>query len=151
NHLSRCPSTSTTVVPAAFRNNQISYDKGDHMYRRLLVLAVGTFAVGTDNFVIAGVLPEVSGSLHVGTSAAGQLITAYALAYALLSPGRAPAPAQCPRRTVLLAGFAIFVAGTAGSALLPSYPAVLVARMVAGAGGAMIVPTASGLATGLVP
>jgi hypothetical protein len=35
-------------------------------YRRLLVLAVGTFAIGTDSFVIAGVLPQIAASLHVG-------------------------------------------------------------------------------------
>nr|WP_296068814.1 hypothetical protein [uncultured Actinoplanes sp.] len=49
-----------------------------------------------------------------------------------------------PRRTVLLVGLVVFVLGTAGSALLPSYAAVLVSRVVAGAGGGMIVPTAGG-------
>jgi predicted MFS family arabinose efflux permease len=121
------------------------------MYRRLLVLALGTFAVGTDSFVIAGVLPEVSRSLHASTSAAGQLITAYALAYALLSPVMATATAHWPRRTVLLTGIAVFVLGTAGSALLPYYAAVLVCRAVAGLGGAMVVPTAGGVGAGLVP
>ncbi len=55
------------------------------MYRRLLVLALATFAVGTDSLVIAGVLPEVAGSPRVSSSAAGRLITAYALAYAVYS------------------------------------------------------------------
>jgi predicted MFS family arabinose efflux permease len=121
------------------------------MYRRLLVLALGTFAVGTDSFVIAGLLPGISRSLHVGTAAAGQLITAYALAYALLSPVLAAATARWPRRGVLLGGLVVFIAGTAGSALLPSYAAVLVCRAVAGAGGAMIVPTSGGVSAGLVP
>jgi predicted MFS family arabinose efflux permease len=40
------------------------------MYRRLLVLALGTFAVGTDSFVIAGLLPGISRSLHVSTAPA---------------------------------------------------------------------------------
>jgi MFS transporter, DHA1 family, inner membrane transport protein len=121
------------------------------MYRRLLMLSLAAFAVGTDSFVIAGVLPDVSASLHVGTAAAGQLITAYALAYALLSPVMAAATAHWPRRTVLLVGLAVFIAGTAGSALLPAYPAVLAARAVAGLGGAMIVPVSGGVAAGLVP
>jgi predicted MFS family arabinose efflux permease len=121
------------------------------MYRRLLVLSLAAFAVGTDSFVIAGVLPDVSASLHVGTAAAGQLITAYALAYALLSPVMAAATAHWPRRTVLLVGLAVFIAGTAGSAVLPAYAAVLAARAVAGLGGAMIVPVSGGVAAGLVP
>lgn len=119
------------------------------MYRRLLVLALGAFATGTDSFVIAGVLPEVSTTLHVSPSAAGQLITSYALAYALLSPVMAAATAHWPRRLVLLTGLAVFIAGTAASALLPWYVLVLIARAVAGLGGAMIVPTSGGIAAAL--
>ena len=121
------------------------------MYRRLLVLALGAFAVGTDSFVIAGLLPDVSRSLHVSTGAAGQLITAYALAYAVLSPVLAALTASWPRRTVLLTGLAVFVVGTAASALLSSYAAVLAGRALAGAGGGMTVPTAGGIGAGLVP
>jgi predicted MFS family arabinose efflux permease len=116
------------------------------MYRRLLVLALAAFAVGTDNFVIAGVLPDMAHDLHVGTETAGQLITAYALAYAVLSPVLAAMTAHWPRRAVLIVGIVVFIAGTAGSALLPWYPAVLAARVVAGAGGGIIVPTSGGVA-----
>jgi MFS family permease len=58
---------------------------------RLLVLALGMFALGTDSFVTAGLLPELSSSLHVSAASAGQLVPAYALTYAVLSPiyGRA--------------------------------------------------------------
>jgi DHA1 family inner membrane transport protein len=51
-----------------------------------IALAFGTFAVGTDAFVIAGVLPSVATSLHVMPAAAGQLMTVFSLAYALASP-----------------------------------------------------------------
>src|SRR5690349_1468636 len=53
---------------------------------RTLVLAAGTFAVGTDAFVVAGVLPEIGRDLHVGVAAAGQLVTVFSIAYAVLSP-----------------------------------------------------------------
>jgi MFS transporter, DHA1 family, inner membrane transport protein len=56
------------------------------MDKRLLVLASGMFAVGTDSFVVAGVLHQLSDSLHVPVGFAGQMVTLYALSYALLSP-----------------------------------------------------------------
>ena len=56
------------------------------MDRRLLVLALGMFALGTDNFVVAGVLPELAKHFQVGIGAAGQMTTAYALSYAIFAP-----------------------------------------------------------------
>ena len=56
------------------------------MDRRLIVLAAGMFAVGTDSFVVAGILPQVAASLGVSIPLAGQMVTLYALSYAILSP-----------------------------------------------------------------
>src|SRR5262249_4371325 len=67
------------------------------------------------------------------------------------SPVMATVTAHWPRRAVLLAGLTVFVTGTAGSALFSSYAAVLVCRILAGLGGAMIVPTASGVGVSLAP
>jgi len=53
------------------------------MDRRLLILAVGMFAMGTDNFVVAGILPGVAASLHTSVSLAGLMVTFYALTYAV--------------------------------------------------------------------
>lgn len=44
------------------------------------------FAVGTDGFVIAGLLPQLAADLDVGVPAAGQLVTAFALAFAVSAP-----------------------------------------------------------------
>ena len=49
------------------------------MDRRLFILALGMFALGTDSFVVAGILPEVSGTFRVSIGAVGQLTTAYAI------------------------------------------------------------------------
>jgi MFS family permease len=56
------------------------------MDRQLLVLALGSFAIGTDRFVVAGVLPEIMRSFHVGIGAAGQVTTIFALTFAVLAP-----------------------------------------------------------------
>jgi len=55
------------------------------MNPRLLVFTLGTFAIGTDAYVIAGILSRVARSLDVTVPAAGQLVTMHALAYGLLT------------------------------------------------------------------
>ncbi len=54
--------------------------------RRLWVLALGTFAIGTDGFVIAGVLPGIAHDTTSTLAAAGLLVTAFALVYAVAAP-----------------------------------------------------------------
>jgi predicted MFS family arabinose efflux permease len=65
------------------------------MDRRLLVLALGMFALGTDSFVVAGVLPEISQFFTVPISAAGQTTTIYAVTYALLAPNDCRPSRRC--------------------------------------------------------
>ena len=62
-----------------------SYPKGYDMDPRLIVFALGAFAVGTGGFVIAGILPLISDSLGVSVTTAGQLVTVFAIAYAVCS------------------------------------------------------------------
>jgi predicted MFS family arabinose efflux permease len=113
------------------------------MDRRLLALAAGMFAIGTDSFVIAGILPQVAKSLHVSVSAAGQMITVYALSYAVLSPVIAALAAHWPRKRLLLAGLAVFIIGNAITAMAPTLGLVLFSRFIAGLGAAMYSPTAT--------
>jgi MFS family permease len=62
------------------------------------VLAVGTFAVGTSGYIVAGLLPALTGELHVSASAAAQLVTAFAIAYAIGSPLFAAVTGRWERR-----------------------------------------------------
>ena len=78
--------------------------------RPLIVLAIGTFAIGTDAFVIGGVLPAVARSLGVSTSSAGLLVTAFAIAYAIGGPVLAVGTARLPRRALMVSALALFVA-----------------------------------------
>lgn len=113
------------------------------MDRRLIALAAGMFAVGTDSFVVAGILPQVARALEVPVAVAGQMVTVYALSYALLSPLIAALAAHWPRKRLLLAGLGVFVAGNAITALAPSLGWVLGSRFIAGLGAAMYSPTAT--------
>ncbi|MEV7780049.1 MFS transporter [Kitasatospora sp. NPDC088351] len=117
---------------------------------RLLLLALGTFAMGTDSMVIAGILGPVAGDLGVSVPAAGQLVTVFALAYALLAPLLAALTARWPRRRLLLSALAVFTAANALSALAPGYGFLLATRVLAAAGAALYTPTANAVATTLV-
>ncbi|SDI87912.1 MFS transporter [Nonomuraea jiangxiensis] len=110
------------------------------------VLAFGAFAVGTDGFVVAGLLPSIATSLHVSVAAAGQLVTVFSISYAVLAPVLAALTASWPRRRVLVTALAVFAAGNAITALAPSYDLVLASRVVAAAGAALFTATASATA-----
>lgn len=120
------------------------------MDRRLIVLAAGMFAIGTDSFVVAGILPQVSQSLGVSIAVAGQMVTLYALSYALLSPVVAATAAHWPRKRLLLAGLAVFVLGNLITAVAPTIEWVLASRLIAGLGAAMFSPTATATGASLV-
>ncbi|WKX71036.1 MFS transporter [Streptomyces sp. XD-27] len=121
------------------------------MRLRLLLLALGTFAVGTDTMVTAGILGLVARDLDVSVPAAGQMVTVFALSYALLAPVLAALTSRWPRRRLLLTALTVFTAGNALSALAPTYELLLATRVLAAAGAALYTPTASAVATAIVP
>ena len=120
------------------------------MDKRLLVLALGMFALGTDTFVVAGVLPQIARAFDVDIGIAGQLTTLYAIAYALLAPTVAALAANVPRKQLMLAGLAIFVLANLATALAPTFTVALVSRAFAGLGAAMYAPTATGTGAAIV-
>lgn len=120
------------------------------MDKRLLVLALGMFALGTDTFVMAGILPQLAHSFDVDIAVAGQLTTLYAIAYALLAPTIAAVAGNVPRKQLMLAGLGIFVLANLATALAPSFAVALASRVFAGLGAAMYSPTATGTGASIV-
>ncbi|MFG2571738.1 MFS transporter [Streptomyces sp. NPDC048481] len=98
----------------------------------LLALAVGAFGIGTTEFVMMGLLPEVADDLHISIPAAGHLVSAYALGVVIGAPLLAAATARMSRRTVLISLMALFVTGNALSALAPDDGWLLAARFLSG-------------------
>jgi len=119
--------------------------------RRLIALAGGMFAIGTDSFVIAPLLPNVAADLGVGLGVAAQLVTVYALTYAISSPLVATLTSRWSADRALIVGLAIFVVSNIGAAIAPDFLTVLLARGFAGLGAAVFAPMASATAAGLVP
>jgi predicted MFS family arabinose efflux permease len=117
----------------------------------LAALALGTFATGTESHVVIGVLAPIARTMAVSDSQAGQLVTAYAVAYALLAPLCGWLVGTIGRRAGALMAVAIFASGNLACALAGSYEALMLGRVVAGWGAAMFVPAAFAIATELVP
>ncbi|MBF6064791.1 MFS transporter [Nocardia terpenica] len=116
----------------------------------LLLLAAGLFAIGTDGYVIAGLLSPIGADLGVGTAAAGRLVTVFALAYALGAPVAGTLTARFSRRGVLLVGLAGFAAANLATTIVGDYGAMLAARVVAALAAAAFTPAASAAAATLV-
>ncbi|MER7761246.1 MFS transporter [Streptomyces sp. NPDC097619] len=116
----------------------------------LWLMAIGTFAIGTDAFVVAGVLPEIARDLDVSTAAAGQTITLFSLTYAVFAPVSATLTGSLSRRTVLRLALVLFILGNVLSAVAASYGWLLAGRVVAALGAASFTPQASAAASALV-
>ncbi|MFF9126581.1 MFS transporter [Streptomyces sp. NPDC014889] len=94
------------------------------------VLAAGTFLMGTTEFVIAGLLPEMAAGLTVSVSHAGLLITAFAIGMIVGGPTMAMATLRLPRRHTLIGALAVFALGHVAAALSTSFTVALAARVV---------------------
>ena len=100
--------------------------------RALLALAVGGFAIGTGEFVMMGLLPQVASDLSVSIPRAGQLISVYALGVVVGAPLLTAASVRFRRKTVLLVLMSWFAAGNLLSAVAPTFGLVMLGRFVSG-------------------
>lgn len=96
----------------------------------LLALAAASFGIGTTEYVIMGLLPDVAADLAVSIPRAGLLVSGYALSVAFGSPFLAIATARLDRRRALLALMAIFILGNLCCAIAPSYGLLMAARVL---------------------
>ncbi|MYS69278.1 MFS transporter, partial [Streptomyces sp. SID5926] len=94
------------------------------------VLALGTFLMGTTEFVVAGLLPEMAGDLHVGVARAGLLITVFALGMIIGAPLMAMLTLRLPRRLTLMLALVAFALGHVVVALGSSFVLLLGARFL---------------------
>lgn len=97
----------------------------------LLALAIGAFGIGTTEFVIMGLLPEVGGDFGVSVPTAGYLVTGYALGVMFGAPLMTALGTRITRKGMLMVLMGLFVVGNLLSAAAPSFEIMLVGRVVA--------------------
>jgi DHA1 family inner membrane transport protein len=100
------------------------------MRKPLLALAVAAFGIGTSEFIIMGLLPDLARDFQVSIPKAGLLVSGYALSVTLGSPLVALALTKVDRKRSLLILMAIFIAGNVLCALAPTYSLLLIARVL---------------------
>ncbi|UWR21466.1 MFS transporter [Sulfitobacter sp. S190] len=117
----------------------------------ILVLSACNFVIGIGAFVIVGILQPLGADLERSPAQAGQLMTVYAVGYAILSPILVSVTGQIGRRRILAISFGIFTLAAVLSALAPNYLTLSVARVVAAAGAGIFTPIAAAVAATLSP
>lgn len=109
-------------------------------------LALTAFAIGTEAFVIAGLLPVIASDVHISLVATGQLVTAYALTYAVGSPILAVLFNNVDRKLTLILALSFFIAGNLAAATADGFAVLLISRMVMAVGAGLAMPTATAIA-----
>lgn len=98
----------------------------------LFALAMGGFAIGTSEFAMMGLMPNLTRGFGIDEPAVGHLISSYAIGVVVGAPLLAILGARLPRRRLLLALMGFYALGNLATALAPNYATMLVARFVAG-------------------
>jgi DHA1 family inner membrane transport protein len=121
------------------------------MILHVLVLSVGSFAVGTGTFVVTGVLTDIAEDLSVSVASTGLLVTVFAATFAVGSPVLVSAASDVGRRRLLVGALVLFAIANIAAALAPSFSLLLGARVAAACGAAVFTPVASAVAASLAP
>jgi predicted MFS family arabinose efflux permease len=121
------------------------------LYPRLALLAVGLFVVGTNAFVIAGLLPEIADGLGVHVADVGYSITFYAVIVAVAAPTISTFVTRWSRTKLMATALVLIAVGTVISAASGGIGFFTAGRIVAGLGGAALVPAATAAAVAISP
>ncbi|WP_214368295.1 MFS transporter [Pseudonocardia sp. H11422] len=138
---------STAVVDRATRTP----DRDRGRWTSVAALGIGATAIGTDMFVVAGVLAGLAGDLGVTVGAAGLTVTVFALAYAIGAPLLSALLGARPLRQVLIGSLVLFGLFNAMSVVAPTLPVLLTTRVLGALAASVYVPAAGAAAVAAVP
>ena len=116
----------------------------------LLSLAAAYFAMGTTSLLVVAVSAPLAHDLEVSPAAVANLLTIFALTFAVAAPLAQVLFGQLQRRLLLMAGLAVLSVATGLAALVDGYWQLFALRVAAGAGAALVGPMASAIGAGLV-
>jgi predicted MFS family arabinose efflux permease len=114
-------------------------------------LALGTFAIGTEGFMIAALLTIIAVDIRVSVAQAGLLVSIFALAYATSSPVLTAVTGRVDRRRLLIASMSLFAVLNMAAAMAHSFLALAAARVLLAFAAGIYTPNANALAGALVP
>jgi predicted MFS family arabinose efflux permease len=138
-------SAASTINPAKAQSAL-----GIRQFGPLTWVALGTFATGTESFMIAALLPGLASDLSVTLTAAGQLVTVFGLTYAVSSPVLSALTAGVGRRNLLLISMTAFALANFFASTATDFWQLLAARILLAGAAGLYVPSASALAGAIV-
>jgi predicted MFS family arabinose efflux permease len=121
------------------------------MDKRMILLSLASFAIGTEGFMIAGILPTLAQYFNVSLSAAGQLVTIFSLVYAIGSPILATLTGRWDKKRVLITAILVFAAGNVAAGFASVYGLMVAGRVVAAIGAGWFIPASTASVAALVP
>ncbi|MBP1903615.1 DHA1 family purine base/nucleoside efflux pump-like MFS transporter [Paenibacillus turicensis] len=121
------------------------------MNLKIYVLTIATFTVGLVELIIGGLLPTIAKDLDVSLSMTGQLITIYALMYAIAGPTLLALTGKIERKKLYISSMLIFTLGCFLAAWSPSYAVLFISRIITATSGSLIVTLSLTIAVKLVP
>ncbi|GGG53718.1 MFS transporter [Paenibacillus radicis (ex Gao et al. 2016)] len=117
----------------------------------IYILMIAVFFTATSELVVTGILNVLAEQMNISVALAGQLITAYSLAFAIGTPVIVPLTARMGRKKLLLIALFVFIAGNLISFASSSFIILLVARIILGVSSGVFMVAAFGAAARLVP
>ncbi|GEC03243.1 MFS transporter [Streptomyces spinoverrucosus] len=121
------------------------------MPRSVLSLAISTFAIGTTEFVIVGIIPSIADDLQVGVPTAGLLVSLYALSITIGAPLFTALTGRIDRRKLVIWLMAVFLVGNLAAGFAPGFATLLAARVVTAFAHAVFFSVGATVAASLVP
>lgn len=118
---------------------------------KVYILAIVSFLVGTSQYIISGILDNISESLGITLAAAGQLITIFSLVYAIFTPVLMAITSRMDKRKLMIYSLGLFVIGNILAFVLPGYGFFIVSRIIMAFGAGMVVVTALTIAEKIAP
>lgn len=118
---------------------------------KVYILAIVSFLVGTSQYIISGILDNISESLGITLAAAGQLITIFSLVYAIFTPVLMAITSRMDKRKLMIYSLGLFVIGNILAFVLPGYGFFIVSRIIMALGAGMVVVTALTIAEKIAP
>jgi DHA1 family inner membrane transport protein len=148
------PKSSTLIEPSVTLDSMTFIEQSYSLrgaYLRIGLIAAALFVVGTNAFVIAGVLPQIAAGLGTTTSSVSYSISWYAIIVAILAPVISVLFARASRAALMSIGLGLIAVGIALSAIAGDLAIFTAGRVVAAFGGAALMPAALAVAPTIVP
>lgn len=106
---------------------------------KVYILAISTVAVGLVELIVGGILPTIADDFHVSVSTAGQLITVYAIVYAVAGPALLVLTSRIERKKLYLTSLFIFFIGNIITYFSPNFIVMMISRVITGMSAALVV------------